>query len=40
MSARFAPTSPVRGEKEEVFMVRVSNSTEELRGQELLDYQA
>lgn len=32
-------TTP-KGEKKEVFMVRVNNSTEELRGQELLDYQA
>jgi len=32
--------APPKGEKKEVFMVRVNNSTEELRGQELLDYQS
>ena len=31
---------PTKGEKKEAFMVRVNNSTQELQGQNMLDYQA
>lgn len=32
--------TPTKGEKKEMFMVRVNNSTKEFQGQDLLDYQA
>ena len=32
--------TPTKGEKKEVFMVRVNNSTQEFQGQNMLDYQA
>ncbi|MCQ3815286.1 MAG: hypothetical protein KTU85_12845, partial [Acidimicrobiia bacterium] len=31
---------PPKGERKEVFLVRLNNSTQELQGQDMLDYQA